>query len=85
MRLVVGFATDFYRHLLLRTSGAAEPDDAELRGFVARAIEDWPGDREIAAACLDRCLEAAEQIDRNANQTTLIEAWLDDLAGLAGR
>jgi hypothetical protein len=33
---------------------------------------------------LSRCLEAAEQVDRNANQTTLIECWLDDLATAAG-
>ena len=29
---------------------------------------------------LDRCLEAEIELDRNANQATLIECWLDDLA-----
>lgn len=28
---------------------------------------------------LNRCLDARHQIDRNANQATLIEAWVDDL------
>lgn len=35
---------------------------------------------EASLAAIDRCLEAEEQIDRNANQATLLEAWLDDLA-----
>ena len=39
------------------------------------------GPFDIAAARLDRCLDALDQIDRNANQATLIEAWLDPLAG----
>lgn len=40
-------------------------------------------DRTLSA--LDRCLEAEEQLDRNANQGTLLESWLDDLASLANR
>ena len=38
---------------------------------------------EQSLAALDRCLEAEEQLDRNANQATLLESWLDDLATLA--
>ena len=45
------------------------------------AAERWRAGPATAAVCLDRCLDAAEQIDRNANQATLIECWLDDLAG----
>ena len=39
-------------------------------------------DPETALAVLDRCLEAETQLDRNANQATLLECWLDDLAGI---
>jgi DNA polymerase-3 subunit delta' len=39
---------------------------------------------ERALAALDRCIEAESQLDRNANQATLIESWLDDLAQLRG-
>ncbi len=39
-------------------------------------------DPEVALAALDRCLEAEIQLDRNANQATLIECWLDDLASI---
>ena len=55
-------------------------DDEELQSHVGRAIERGLGDSELSAARLDRCLDAAAQIDRNANQSTLIECWLDDLA-----
>jgi DNA polymerase-3 subunit delta' len=37
---------------------------------------------DVALAALDRTLEAEEQLDRNANQATLLECWLDDLAAL---
>jgi len=46
-------------------------------------MEHWP--RDAAAASLDRCLDAEYQISRNANQTTLIECWLDDLARLGSQ
>lgn len=80
LRQVMGFAADFYRHLLRAQSGAAPSADAELRGFVEESLRTTPADPERTATRLARCLEAAEQIDRNANQSTLIEAWLDDLA-----
>jgi DNA polymerase-3 subunit delta' len=38
---------------------------------------------ESTLAAIDRCLEAEEQLDRNANQATLLERWLDELAALA--
>ena len=75
-RQVVAFAADFYRQLLHVQSGDAPPDDVELR----RCLDQAAQRPQSADACLDRCLEALGQIDRNANQTTLIEAWLDDLA-----
>jgi hypothetical protein len=77
---VVGLAAEFYRRLLHARSGAVLPGDDDLSRYVEQAIRGRPGDAETSAACLDRCLEAAEQIDRNANQTTLIETWLDELA-----
>jgi DNA polymerase-3 subunit delta' len=85
LRQVVGFAADFYRHLLHAKSGAPLPDDPDLRRFLEQATSRWPGEARTVATCLDRCLDAASQIDRNANQTTLIEAWLDDLAGMGMR
>ncbi|HYW78219.1 MAG TPA: hypothetical protein VE890_01540, partial [Thermoguttaceae bacterium] len=82
LRQVVSFAAEFYRYLLHAQSGADLPEDAELRYHVERALTHGPLDPEQTAARLDRCLDAAGQIDRNANQTTLIETWLDDLAAV---
>ncbi|QDS98352.1 DNA polymerase III subunit [Adhaeretor mobilis] len=42
-------------------------------------------DPGVTLAALDRCLEAEEQLSRNANQSTLLESWLDDLAELQQR
>ncbi len=77
---VIGFAADFYRQLLRAQNGAVKSDDAELDGFVDETLRHYCRDVEKTAARLDRCLEAQQQIDRNANQATLIEAWLDGLA-----
>ncbi len=79
-RQVVAFAADFYRRLLHARSDLPLPSDPELRGPLEVAIQHFRGDAIVAAACLERCLDALGQIDRNANQATLIEAWLDDLA-----
>ncbi len=83
LRQVVHFATEFYRQLLHVQSGADRPADTEIRRFVDRALAHRPADGENTAARLERCLDAAGQIDRNANQSTLIETWLDDLVRLA--
>jgi DNA polymerase III subunit delta' len=79
-RQVVAFAAEFYRQLLHAQCGVSVSEDAELRKQVTTAVERGIGSREVSAARLDRCLDAAAQIDRNANQSTLIECWLDDLA-----
>jgi DNA polymerase-3 subunit delta' len=79
LRQVVAFAAEFYRQLLHAQSGISLSADQEMQAHVGQAIQrgfDNPG---LSAARLDRCLDAAAQIDRNANQSTLIECWLDDL------
>ncbi|MEN6557054.1 MAG: DNA polymerase III subunit delta' [Thermoguttaceae bacterium] len=63
---------------------------ARLRQVIGAAVEFYrrrlrePCDNVTVsdrnAARLERCLDALEQIDRNANQATLIECWADDLA-----
>lgn len=42
------------------------------------AVENQPTESTLLA--IDRCLEAEEQLDRNANQATLLESWINDLA-----
>jgi DNA polymerase III subunit delta' len=41
-----------------------------------------PESRLLAA--LERCIQAEEELDRNANQATLLECWVDDLSRLLG-
>jgi len=81
-RQVVRFAGEFYRHVLLALSGTSGPQDATLRQAVEKAQAAWSSDALAAADCLDRCLETLVEIDRNANQATLVECWLDDLGRL---
>jgi DNA polymerase III subunit delta' len=80
LRQIVAFAADFYRRLLHVRSDLPLPADVELRGPLEAAEQSFPGDAMLAASCLERCLEALGQIDRNAHQATVIESWLDDLA-----
>jgi DNA polymerase-3 subunit delta' len=79
LRQVVGLAANFYRQLLGMISGGSAGGVA-TDGEILRAVERWQVGLSATAGSLDRCLETAEQIDRNANQSTLIECWLDDLA-----
>jgi DNA polymerase-3 subunit delta' len=84
-RLLIGFAISFYRRLLHRQVAGAERFDDQIGGDdemereVSVALKAGQTDPEATAARIERCLEALNHIDRNANQSTLLEAWLDDL------
>ncbi len=79
-RQVVGFAIDFYRHLLRTQAGLNPQADTTLTRAIEQASSAASGDTETTAACIDRSLETLAHIDRNAHQATLLECWLDDLA-----
>jgi DNA polymerase III subunit delta' len=79
LRLVVSFAEEFYRTCLIRLQTEAQSTDTDLVRAVSLAGSWMPG-LDAPAVCLDICLEAYAHIDANANQTTLIEWWLDELA-----
>jgi DNA polymerase-3 subunit delta' len=87
-RLVIGFAIGFYRHLLYRQIAAGQattPEsdrvtrDEETERHVSAALRGEKTDADATAARIERSLEALSHIDRNANQATLLEAWLDDV------
>jgi DNA polymerase III subunit delta' len=84
-RQLVAFAADYYRQLVRHLSGAPLTVDPELARQVGHAAAVWPAGDETAAACVERCLDALTHIDRNANQTTWIESWFDDLSRLIAR
>jgi DNA polymerase-3 subunit delta' len=79
MRLIVSLAEEFYRALLLSFTSGQSPADTELAEAIISAREWFAGD-DAAVACLQVCLDAYSHIDANANQATLIEWWLDELA-----
>jgi len=76
-------AAGFYRQLMRDLAGTAADGDEHVQPFVTQARRRWTGDADAAAGCLDRCLEAANQVDANANPPTLVACWLDDLARIA--
>ncbi|MCR9295759.1 MAG: AAA family ATPase [bacterium] len=69
MRVVFEMAAALYRRICLQ---AAE-ENLDSRA-VATHIRCW-----------NRCLQAIQEVDRNANQAALIEAWSSDLALISGR
>jgi DNA polymerase-3 subunit delta' len=83
MRQIIEQAAEFYRQLLHSLTGAGGNVDAELHTMVSRCLPNWQGRSAVVAGCLDRSLEALEQVDRNANPATLLECWLHDLAKTA--
>ena len=85
LKLVLGLAADYYRSLLRARSGETVVTDELL----ARAVQGFSADGDCNTACpdsiadcIERCLIAQQQVDANANQATLIECWVDDLASL---
>jgi DNA polymerase III subunit delta' len=79
LRLVIGFAAEFFHELARQLVGLQNLSDPELAAVIDRASRSNAWDAELATQAAQRSLEAIAQIDRNANQSTLIEAWLDEL------
>ncbi len=80
MNQLIGFAAEFYRQLMRCFSGMPVEGDEIMQRAVAAAYASWPGGAESAVGCLERCLDAQSQVQANANQATLLECWLDELA-----
>lgn len=89
MKLVISFAAQFYRELSLRFSLSAEdnrmpPVDRHLSSAIFRASSYWSRGTVGAIACWNTCLQTMDHIDRNANQTSLLEWWVARLAEESG-
>jgi DNA polymerase-3 subunit delta' len=52
-----------------------------LRSQIAQESPNRAPESRVLAV-LDRCIQAEEELDRNANQATLLECWVDDLGRL---
>ena len=78
LREVIGMTVSYYRRMMRCTSGIpGGPLDAEA----ADRHDDHTRRRNALTSVeqLDRCLWALVHVERNVNQTTLIECWLEDL------
>ncbi len=85
MRMAFRMAVEFYRQMLRAKAGDGGDGAEPLPSRVRMAASRWPGDDETAAALVERCLEAAEHVDRNAHQAAVLDCWANDLSGvLAG-
>jgi hypothetical protein len=78
LRQVLDWSVEFYRELMRAGCGLEPQGDPSLQRHTLQAARK-SADGEVAAECLARSLEALEQLDRNANTSTLLACWLDDL------
>lgn len=74
-KLLLKVTADFYRNLAIAIDGGQPAGDAEMLQALKARLPNWPGGIGAAIECWNRCLEAIAQVDRNANQTTLLEDW----------
>ena len=77
MRLLFLMVSEHFRELLRISCQGAKAASSEIEQSVA---ELGSAAQQCALSILDRCLAAEEELDRNANQATLLECWVDDLA-----
>ena len=82
LRLVLQIVAEHFREIL-RLSCQVGTDATNTASVAATQVRELGiSAQQCAISVLDRCLEAEVQLDRNANQATLLECWLDDLAGI---
>jgi DNA polymerase III subunit delta' len=86
LKLLLGTAADFYRAIALARQSPSQVEfqrlvsDDHLMTVVNRILPNWSGGTASAIDCWQLCLEAVENVDRNANQATLLEWWGTELA-----
>ncbi len=87
LRLIFEQAADLYRstYLLLDAGDVCGASEAQTQAAAQHLSQSWRTSRAGAIDCWQRCLRAIEQVERNANQTALLESWAADLAALSGR
>jgi len=77
LRSVFQMVAEHFRQLL---RNSCQPPTNAPTMETSTMGEFGPATEDCYLDVLDRCLEAELQLDRNANQATLLECWLDDLA-----
>lgn len=84
MRSLFELAGRYFRWMALcldaDMNGTDVAESPALQNAVEGALAHWRVGSEGAVRCWNRCLLAVEQVDRNANQAALFEAWSSDIA-----
>lgn len=89
MKVIMGFAAQFYRELTLRLDCGVTAEqlahmDQHLAKSLHQASQFWKRGGVASLACWQTCLQSIENVDRNANQATLVEWWICKLAEQSG-
>lgn len=85
LRAVFHLAAEHFRALLYEGCQGELLQTGAMSPAAAQARELGPFAQHCALAALDCTLQAEVDLDRNANQATLIECWLDELASALRR
>jgi len=76
LQQVIEWTAEYYHQCLRSAAGMPPEGDSELAEAVRRAALPDP---DALARCIGRCVEAAGYLERNANLSTLVQCWLEDL------
>jgi DNA polymerase-3 subunit delta' len=79
LRLIIEMFLAYLRHVLFVQAGSPLPDRHPADKTMSSAIANWKLGPETTAHWIERCVEAELQVSANANVSTLIESWIDDM------
>jgi len=79
LRQVIAVAASYYRQIIRCLAGAGPVGDPQLVAAAERGANQWKGDMLAAITCLERCLDADQQVASNAHAVTLVDCFVDDL------
>ena len=79
------FAVEFFRQLLLALTGPGVSPIPQVSRFAERLNREFCEDLEGVMSCLDRCVEAERQIQRNAPAQMVFECLFADLGRFLGQ
>jgi DNA polymerase III subunit delta' len=87
LKLILQVAADHYRSLIMRLIAADSPAEqtAKVQAGVrsasgSQSLPEWNEGLQAAVDCWQACLNAIDQVDRNVNQTALLQAWVAEIA-----
>lgn len=80
LRLIFDMASQFFRGMIMLYNGTAITGDPILINYATDAARYSPAGVAGALSAWERCVQASEEVDRNVNQTALLECWSADVA-----